>query len=154
MDREVDDPSVSAAPEGAGARGRHARPTRRLFGGLGVLLLVILMLGSAAVGIGVWLGNRPVDDRSHSLEAFDEHPEQDPIVRLGRWDGTRFVPVEPGSVDAERVTVLVHGLAQGDKSIVDAHKGPTPLLAWDTIGKDGSHEFSWLSNLAACEHAR
>jgi hypothetical protein len=137
VDKEVDEPLVS-----------HARPARRLFGALGVLLLVILMLGSAAVGIGVWLGNRPVDDRSHSLEAFDEHPEQDPIVRLGRWDGTRFVPVAPASVDAERVTVLVHGLARGDKSLVDAHKGPTPLLAWDTIGKDGSHEFSWLANLA------
>ena len=136
------------APVRAGERRPHARIPRRLLGGLGVLLLVVLMLGSAAVGIAVWYGNRPVDDRTHSLEAFDEHPEQDPIERLGRWDGERFVPVAPGSVHAQEVTVLVHGLAQGAKGMVDAHRGPTPLLAWDAIGSDGRHQFGWLAQLA------
>ncbi len=111
-------------------------------------VLVVLMVASAALGVVVYLVNRPVDDRSHDLQAFDEHPEEDPLVRLGRWDGTAFVPVAPGTIVTPSATVLVHGLAQGALDIVQAHQGPTPLLAWDTIRADGHHQFGWLPKLA------
>jgi hypothetical protein len=144
----TDEQGVLTAPQPTRTRGLLARSAREVLVVVLVLVLILLMVGSAGLGIAVWLGNRPVDDRSHSLEAFDVHPEQDPIGRLGRWNGKKFVPVAPGSVQGERVTVLVHGLAQGAKSVVDAHKGPTPLLAWDAIRSDGHHEFGALMKMA------
>lgn len=113
-----------------------------------VIVLVLVMVVSAGLGTVVWLINRPVDDRSHDLEAFDVDPERDPIERLGRWDGTAFVAVAPGSIPDGQVTVIVHGLAQGAKGIVDAHPGPAPLLAWNAVRADGHRQFGWLNTLA------
>ena len=44
--------------------------------------------------------------------AFTEN-DVPPIERLGRWDGSDFVPVEPGSIAPARTHVIVHGWAPG-----------------------------------------
>lgn len=147
---ETDPASTSPADE-AGARrsrGRFARALRRIPVVALVIVLLLLMVVSAGLGTVVWLVNRPVDDRSHDLQSFDEAPERDPIERLGRWDGTAWVPVAADSIPPGQVTVLVHGLAQGAKSIVEAHPGPAPLLSWDAIRADGHHQFGWVTQLA------
>jgi len=143
-----DQQTVRHVPEPQRTRGFAARLSRRFLMGVLVVVLTVLMLGAAGLGIAVFVANRPVDDRSHDLEAFTVNPERDPIERLGRWTGRTFEPVAPGSVQVDRVTVIVHGLAQGLKDVVDAHKGPAPLLAWDAIRPDGHRAFGALNTMA------
>lgn len=56
-----------------------------------------------------------------------------PLARLGRWDGRGFVPVAPGSLDAEVVTVISHGWSPGYRARYDALQARTDQLvtAWD-----------------------
>ena len=53
-----------------------------------------------------------------------------PIDRLGRWNGTTFVPVTPGSIRGGDLYVLVHGWAPGYLAAVRrAHRtGAAPGL--------------------------
>lgn len=51
-----------------------------------------------------------------SASTIETTPASDavpPLQRLGRWNGTGFVPVAPGSVGPGLVTVLVHGWGHG-----------------------------------------
>jgi hypothetical protein len=72
-------------------------------------------------------------------------PEVPPIERLGRWDGTTFVPVAPGSVTGGDVYVLVHGWAAGYRAAVERWKGPGPLLAWSPAAVDAQGERMFTS---------
>jgi hypothetical protein len=76
---------------------------------------------------------------------FRPAPEVPPIERLGRWDGTTFAPVRPGSVTGGDVYVLVHGWAAGYRAAVDRWKGPGPLLAWSPAAVDAQGERMFTS---------
>ena len=56
-------------------------------------------------------------------------PQVRPLARLGRWDGSAFVPIEPGTLDAPRCHVLVHGWCRGLRPQVTAAGGF--LRVWD-----------------------
>ena len=77
--------------------------------------------------------------------AFRPAREVLPIERLGRWDGSTFVPVEPGSVGAGDVYVLVHGWAAGYRAAVDRWRGPGPLLAWSPAAVDAQGQRMFTS---------
>jgi len=67
-----------------------------------------------------------------------------PIERLGRWDGSGFVPVEPGSVEPTRVHVIVHGWAPGWYR----DGGPPAAPAW-AAEQDGQPFEPWMHELAS-----
>lgn len=98
----------------------------------------------AAVILGVALltagCSEPSSSPAHDAAAYRPAPEVAPIARLGRWDGTTFVPVEPGSVGSGDVYVLVHGWAPGYLAAVEQHRGPGPLLAWAPQAVDAQGE--------------
>ncbi|MEA2843237.1 MAG: hypothetical protein QOJ69_908, partial [Actinomycetota bacterium] len=50
-------------------------------------------------------------------------PHIAPLARLGRWDGTTFVPVPAGGVTGGHLYVLVHGWAAGYRKAVDEFPG-------------------------------
>ncbi|MGZ6994407.1 MAG: hypothetical protein ACXVIM_04300 [Acidimicrobiia bacterium] len=118
----------------------HAGSIRRL----GVLVLVGLSL--AASGCGT-----TASPPAHAAQAFRPAPEVPPIERLGRWDGTTFVPVTAASVRTGDVYVLVHGWAPGYLGAVQRFRGPGPLLAWSpqAVDASGQRMFSSFFPLAA-----
>jgi len=77
-----------------------------------------------------------------------------PIQRLGRWDGEGFVPVERGSVKAERIHVMSHGWAPGLGPVVREHG--EFLRVWDeaAITPEGKRFDRWYSRLARAVQAR
>lgn len=84
-------------------------------------------------------------------EALRPAPEVAPIERLGRWDGTTFVPIAAGRVGAGDLYVLVHGWAPGYLAAVRRAPGPAPLLAWspDAVNAAGQRMFTNFFPLAA-----
>lgn len=52
-----------------------------------------------------------------------------PIERLGRWDGSGFRPIEPGSVRTRSILVMSHGWAPGLRSVIDEADGF--VRVWD-----------------------
>jgi hypothetical protein len=89
--------------------------------------VTLVLIGLALVVTGCGTADSPPAD--HAL-AFHPAAEVPPISRLGRWDGTTFVPVTPGSVGNGDLYVLVHGWAPGYLSAVQHYRGPGVLLAW------------------------
>jgi hypothetical protein len=71
-----------------------------------------------------------------------------PVSRLGRWDGQRFVEVEPATIPPSRLRVLVHGWTPGASRAQVQRDG---LRAWElaTRVEDGQASFEpWLVSLA------
>jgi hypothetical protein len=91
----------------------------------GVSLLLVLALAVIAAGC-----TSTGSTSAHDALAFRPAPEVPPIERLGRWNGTTFVPVAPASVPSGDLYVLVHGWAPGYLAAVHRYRGPGPLLAW------------------------
>ncbi len=83
--------------------------------------------------------------------AFHPAPEVSPIDRLGRWNGTSFVPVTPGSIGGGDVYVLVHGWAPGYLAALRRATGPEPLPAWSpqAVDPQGRRMFASFFALAA-----
>jgi len=76
----------------------------------------------------------PADTDAASLAAgFDDASPYPPISRLGRWDGTSYVTVEPGSIDTDEVVVISHGWEPGLQSAYDAAQAESSTLVpvWD-----------------------
>jgi hypothetical protein len=109
---------------------------------------VVLILGLGLVAAGCSTAGGPV---AHDATAFRPEPEVAPIKRLGRWDGTTFVPVSPASVSTGPVYVLVHGWAPGYLAAVQHFRGPGPLLAWSpqAVNALGQPLFADFDPLAA-----
>ncbi len=72
----------------------------------------------------------------------------DPLSRLGLWDGTAFVPVDPGTLTAPRCHVLVHGWCRGLRPQVEAAGGF--LRVWDPEAEtdEGSRYDRWFAPMA------
>ncbi len=68
-----------------------------------------------------------------------------PIARLGRWDGTRFVEVAPGSLPPSHLRVLVHGWTPGRdrRGVLEAG-----ARSWEMTTRDGRPFEAWMSDLA------
>jgi hypothetical protein len=68
-----------------------------------------------------------------------------PVSRLGRWDGTRFVEVTPGSLPPSTLRVLVHGWTPGwdRRPIQEEHQ-----RGWELRGAHGEPFEPWMSALA------
>ena len=71
-----------------------------------------------------------------------------PLDRLGRWDGSAWVPVATGSVIEPRVHILTHGWGPGMRPTVKAHDGF--LRVWDEAAEtqDGRRFDRWFGPLA------
>jgi hypothetical protein len=67
-----------------------------------------------------------------------------PVSRLGRWDGSRFVEVTPGSIPPSTLRVLVHGWTPGWEA--EAGEGHQP--GWEMIGSSGERFEPWMGELA------
>jgi pimeloyl-ACP methyl ester carboxylesterase len=72
-----------------------------------------------------------------------------PVSRLGRWDGSRFVQVGPGSVPPSRLRVLVHGWTPGtDRARIQRDS----LRSWELVTEpvpEGALAFEpWIVPLA------
>lgn len=79
-------------------------------------------------------------------------PHTAPLNRLGRWDGSTFVPIPANAVTAGHLYVLVHGWGPGYREAVDDYPGPGPLLAWDPQAVDADGErytAGWMAPMAA-----
>ena len=68
-----------------------------------------------------------------------------PVSRLGRWDGTHFVEVAPGSLPPSTLRVLVHGWTPGwDRGpIQEAHR-----RGWELTSPSGQPFEPWMGELA------
>ncbi|AKF10886.1 hypothetical protein [Sandaracinus amylolyticus] len=98
-----------------------------------------IVVGCALLALGCVL---PAP-RSVRLEA--DASTLQPLARLGRWDGTRFVAVTPGSLPPSHLRVVVHGWAPGWGRAV---RNTPSLLAWDAIDARGRRFEPWLRELA------
>jgi len=109
---------------------------------------VAVALGLAFVVSACTERETPPVARAESLRPA---PEVSPIERLGRWDGTTFTPVAPGSVASGDLYVLVHGWAPGYLAAVRRARGPIPLLAWSprAVNAQGQGMFTDFLPLAA-----
>ena len=109
---------------------------------------VLVVLGLAVLVAGCGTTEGPA---AHDALAFHPEREVPPIERLGRWDGTSFVPVAPGSVRSGDLYVLVHGWAAGYRAAVQRYRGPGPLLAWSpkAVNAAGQPMFANFLPLAA-----
>lgn len=68
-----------------------------------------------------------------------------PVARLGRWNGTRFVDVAPGSIPPSTLRVLVHGWTPGwDRGVIqeDHRRG------WELTSPSGEPFEPWMGELA------
>lgn len=72
----------------------------------------------------------------------------DPVTRLGRWDGSGFVPVSRRSIAEQRVHVMVHGWGRGLAPTLDETGGF--LLVWDDRAEtpEGGRFDRWFGPLA------
>ena len=71
-----------------------------------------------------------------------------PISRLGRWDGSDFVPVAPGEIqDGDSVHVVTHGWKPGYLQAVEDNPG---LHVWDAaaVNGDGERADMWMFDMA------
>jgi hypothetical protein len=111
------------------------------------LLVTLALVALSALLAGCAADAPAVDDAS----TFRPAPEVPPIDRLGRWDGSTFVPVTPGEVRSGDLYVLVHGWAPGYLGVVQAHRGRIPLLAWapQAVDSQGETMFTDFLPLAA-----
>jgi hypothetical protein len=68
-----------------------------------------------------------------------------PVSRLGRWDGTRFVEVTPGTLPPSTLRVLVHGWTPGwdRRGIREGHRH-----AWDLTSDTGEPFEPWMTDMA------
>lgn len=85
--------------------------------------------------------------RPRMMEEEVEHAARamPPLARLGRWDGTRFVDVAPGSIPPSTLRVLVHGWTPGwDRGDIqeDARRG------WELVSPSGTPFEPWMGELA------
>jgi hypothetical protein len=115
----------------------HAGWRRRL---LPAALATVLLAAALLTGCS----GQPVAPADTATD-FRPAPEVPPIERLGRWDGTAFLPVTPGSVTGGDVYVLVHGWAAGYRAAVERWRGPGPLLAWSPAAVDAQGERMFTS---------
>jgi hypothetical protein len=115
----------------------HAGWRRRLL----PAALALVLLGTTVLA---GCGGRSVPPAETATD-FRPAPEVPPIERLGRWDGSTFVPVTPGSVAGGDVYVLVHGWAAGYRAAVERWHGPGPLLAWSPAAVDAQGERMFTS---------
>lgn len=69
----------------------------------------------------------------------------EPVARLGRWDGERFVSVAPGTLPPSHLRVIVHGWAPGWGRTLLASPG---LRAWDARDRAGRPFEPWMRDLA------
>lgn len=68
-----------------------------------------------------------------------------PVSRLGRWDGTRFVEVTPGSLPPSTLRVLVHGWTPGwDRAEI----GEAGARGWELTTPRGEPFEPWMAELA------
>ncbi|MBN2217996.1 MAG: PEP-CTERM sorting domain-containing protein [Pirellulales bacterium] len=73
----------------------------------------------------------PVPDYPAQVAQYVFTPVTGPAInRLGKWNGTSFEAVGPGSITSGNVHVLVHGWAPGTTQEIEDAKNGTP--AWDT----------------------
>jgi hypothetical protein len=109
---------------------------------------LVVVLGFAVLAAACGTTEGPV---AHDALAFRPEREVPPIERLGRWDGTTFVPVSAGSVRSGDLYVLVHGWAAGYLAAVRRYRGPGPLLAWSpqAVNAAGQPMFGSFLPLAA-----
>jgi hypothetical protein len=122
--------------ESARSFGPAPRPRPRRRPAVATLAVAVLLVLLAGCGSG---GDPP-------------SPHIAPLGRLGRWDGTTFVPVAAGSVTGGHLYVLVHGWAAGYRNAVDEYPGPGPLLAWyPQAVNDKGEQFTqvWLAPMAS-----
>ncbi len=110
--------------------------------------VTLVLVGLALLAAGCSGADSPPAD--HAL-AYRPAPEVPPISRLGRWNGTTFVPVAPGSVQSGDLYVLVHGWAPGYLAAVQHYRGPGVLLAWapQAVNSLGQGMFTNFLPLAA-----
>lgn len=75
----------------------------------------------------------PSGDAAAVVAGLDDASPYPPISRLGRWDGTSYVAVEPGSIDTDQVIVVSHGWLPGYQEIYDEVQAASPTLVtvWD-----------------------
>jgi hypothetical protein len=108
----------------------------------------VVVLGLALLAAGCGERDTPPVRRA---VAFHPAPDVRPIDRLGRWNGTTFVPVPPGSIGGGDVYVLVHGWAPGYLAAVRRATGPEPLPAWSpqAVNAQGRPMFTSFFTLAA-----
>ncbi|MGI9052772.1 MAG: hypothetical protein ACR2HQ_09010, partial [Ilumatobacteraceae bacterium] len=78
-------------------------------------------------------GDAAPDDAAAVVAGFDDASPYLPIDRLGRWDGTSYVPVRAGSVDTDQVIVLSHGWEPGFQPLFAELQATSPTLVpvWD-----------------------
>lgn len=98
-----------------------------------------------AIGVGMALFAAGCMLPSPSMYPASAARDHHPIARLGRWDGERFVAVEPGSIPAAHLRVIVHGWAPGWGARVRADRS---LRAWDATDDHGEPFEPWMSTLA------
>ena len=110
--------------------------------------VTLVLLGLALVATGCGTADSPQADRAL---AYHPAPEVPPIRRLGRWNGTTFVPVAPGTVRGGNLSVLVHGWAPGYRFAVGHYRGPGVLLAWapQAVDQRGQGMFTEFRPMAA-----
>lgn len=68
-----------------------------------------------------------------------------PVSRLGRWDGTAFVEVQPGTLPPSTLRVLVHGWTPGwDRGDIQADH----QRGWEMTSPSGEPFEPWMGELA------
>lgn len=74
-----------------------------------------------------------------------EQSELEPVERLGRWNGERFVAVAPHSVPPSHAYVLVHGWAPGwGTQVLEDPR----LRSWEATRPNGQPFDSWVRRMA------
>lgn len=74
-----------------------------------------------------------------------ETSDLEPIERLGRWNGERFVGMERGSLPPSHAYVLVHGWAPGwGRAVLDDSR----LRAWEAEDARGRPFEPWMAQMA------
>jgi hypothetical protein len=85
-----------------------------------------------------------------SITSAESRERIEPVARLGRWDGERFVEVTPASIPPSHLRVLVHGWTPGGDRVA-ARAG---VRTWErAIDPDAPVE-AWMADLAQTFAAR
>jgi hypothetical protein len=72
-----------------------------------------------------------------------------PVSRLGRWNGSRFVEVAPGSIPPSRLRVLVHGWTPGaDRGRIQRERVRSWELVTEPVPEGGLPFEPWIEPLA------
>ncbi len=83
------------------------------------------------------LNRQGIIERPFSTPNYTPPPEQPPVERLGRWNGSTFEAVARSSISSGNVHILVHGWGMGLKSVKD-------YPAWDSH-VDGHEIWGYLA---------